>query len=220
MTFQNPDDRALFVERKLTPIGKTHLVAGSGIDLNLFHPTPFPDTPHFLLKARLIAEKGIREYVAAAQIVKQEFPRAVFTLAGYHVYHLAGIPQQEREEWEKAGFVDFVGQVEDVRPLIAKSSVYVLPSYREGLPRTVLEAMAMGRAIITTEAPGCRETVQPGINGFLVPVRQVEPLVEAMREFCRNPELVPTMGLASREMAVDRFDVKKVNAEIMQIMGL
>ena len=116
--------------------------------------------------------------------------------------------------------MEFLGRMADVRPAIARAGVYVLPSYREGTPRTVLEAMAMGRAIITTDAPGCRETVVDGVNGLLVPVREVAPLVVAMQQFLDSPGLLATMGQQSRRLVVERFDVHKVNAVMLREMGI
>lgn len=122
--------------------------------------------------------------------------------------------------WHDAGDVIWLGQLSDVRPAIASAHVYVLPSYREGTPRTVLEAMAMGRPIITTDAPGCRETVNDGENGFLVPVRDCKALVNAMRRFLDCPSLIPEMGNRSRKIAVEKYDVHKVNAAMLEAMGL
>ncbi|PID78977.1 glycosyltransferase family 1 protein [bacterium DOLZORAL124_64_63] len=218
--FQNPDDRALFLEHRLAKPERTHLVAGSGVDLAHYAEAPLPDGPHFLTIARLIREKGVREYAAAARQVRQEFPGATFNLVGYHEDHISNIPATEVESWQKNGILNFAGRMDDVRPALRDASIYVLPSYREGLPRTVLEAMAMGRPVITTDAPGCRETVIPGENGYLVPVGSAPALAEAMIAFCRNPKTIATMGQASRRLARDRFDVHKVNQDILNIMGL
>ena len=130
------------------------------------------------------------------------------------------IRQMELESWVTSGVIDFLGKLEDVRPAIENCSVYVLPSYREGTPRTVLEAMAMGRPIITTDAPGCRETVIDGDNGFLIPVKSVDALVEAMERFILDSGLAVSMGKRSREIAVERYDVHKVNAFMLSEMGI
>ena len=130
------------------------------------------------------------------------------------------IAQQELDAWLASGTVDYAGRLQDVRPAIAACSVYVLPSYHEGTPRTVLEAMAMGRAVITTDAPGCRETVVDGANGFLVPVKSVDALAAAMLRFADEPGLAQRMGASSRAMAEDRYDVHKVNAVMLRAMGL
>ncbi len=130
------------------------------------------------------------------------------------------ISQAELVDWVDAGTIEFLGKLPDVRPAFANSSVYVLPSYREGTPRTVLEAMAMGRAVITTDAPGCRETVVDGFNGFLVPVRDVSALEGAMKKMIENPEVVASMGARSRQIAEEKYDVHQVNAVMLGEMGL
>ncbi len=219
--FQNPDDERLF--RMLGLIGargRTCVVDGSGVDTARFSVAPLPDAPRFLLIARLLVTKGVREYVQAAGIVRKTVPYARFALAGWIDENPASIGKAELDEWCKTGAVDYLGHLSDVRPALAACSVYVLPSYREGTPRTVLEAMSMGRPIITTDAPGCRETVRDGVNGFLVPVQSVDGLVEAMLRFVRNPELVSHMGGESRRMAEDRYEVHKVNSVMMSEMGL
>ena len=132
----------------------------------------------------------------------------------------AAITQSELDAWVNSGTLKYWGKLSDVRPAIAASSVYVLPSYREGTPRTVLEAMAMGRAVITTDAPGCRETVVDGDNGFLVEVKSIADLVVAMQKFIEQPELAIQMGRRSREIALNKYDVHQVNKHMMTEMGL
>jgi glycosyltransferase involved in cell wall biosynthesis len=220
--FQNPDDLKLFrslglIKDRNRPV----LINGSGVDLNLFSPKPFPSKTTFLLIARLIKEKGIREYVEAARIIKGKYPKVRFRLVGMLDENPTSITKEELDNWVKEGIVEYLGSLNDVRPAIADSSVYVLPSfYREGTPRTVLEAMAMGRPVITTDAPGCRETVTEGVNGFLVPIKNVPALVETMEKFIVQPSLIPEMGLASRQKAVDKYDVKKVNQIILENLKL
>ena len=130
------------------------------------------------------------------------------------------IAQSELDLWTAEGSLEFLGRLDDVRPAIAACTVYVLPSYREGTPRTVLEAMAMGRPVITTDAPGCRETVVNGENGYLVDVQSVEALVGAMESFIDNPDLAAAMGLRSRQIVEDKYDVHKVNAVMLREMGI
>ncbi|PHS64619.1 MAG: glycosyltransferase family 1 protein [Thalassobium sp.] len=219
--FQNPDDAALF--KKLGIIGAnipTRIVNGSGVDTAQYAVTALPETPVFLLIARLLGDKGVREYAKAAQLVKQKYPAVCFDLVGWIDENPDAIRQQELDEWIAAGVVNFKGKLSDVRPAIAASSVYVLPSYREGTPRTVLEAMAMGRAIITTDAPGCRETVQDGVNGKLVAVKSVVELADAMIEIIENPELIRQYGKNSRLIAEEKYDVHKVNSFMLNEMGL
>lgn len=220
--FQNPDDQALFGQLGLLSNRvPSQVVNGSGIDTVRFEQAPLPKgAPSFLLIARLLGDKGIREYVAASAKVRELYPQTVFRLVGFIDENPDSITQQELDQWIAEGHVEYLGALDDVRPAIADASVYVLPSYREGTPRTVLEAMAMGRPIITTDAPGCRETVIEGENGFLVPVKSVDALVEAMQRFIEDPELVASMGQRSRAIAEDKYDVHKVNAVMLEAMGI
>lgn len=220
--FQNEDDRADFSAMGLLPSGTiVHVVAGSGIDLVQFPPQPLPEGPlRFLLIARLLGDKGIREYAQAARIVRQDWPDVEFHLVGGTDPNPAGIPETEVRSWHAAGDVHWHDAQTDVRPYLARSHVYVLPSYREGTPRTVLEAMATGRAVITTDAPGCRQTVVVGETGFLVPVRDALALAEAMIRLIQDPALIASMGATGRARAETRFDVHRVNGEMLQAMGL
>ena len=220
--FQNPDDAALFRELGLLPPALPVVVVnGSGVDLRMFTPAPFPEGPqHFMLIARMLSAKGIREYVAAATRIRQVHPGARFHLVGGIDSNPDAIPADEVERWNAAGHVIWHGEVSDVRAYLAACHVYVLPSYREGTPRSVLEAMAMGRPIVTTDAPGCRETVIEGENGFLVPPGAVEPLITAMERFINDPGLIERMGRRSREIAESKFDVDKINAEMLREMEL
>lgn len=220
--FQNHDDEALFrslgILSSATPSVVVH---GSGIDIAFFSPVrPIEFPPIFLMIARLLGDKGVREYAAAAKRVKSKYPQAMFYLVGWIDENPDAISRAELEAWSRAGILNFLGRLQDVRPAIEQCSVYVLPSYREGTPRTVLEAMAMGRPIITTDVPGCRETVADGDNGFLVPSRNVDALVEAMERFIKDPDLIPRMGARSRKIAEEKYDVHKVNAVMLREMGL
>ena len=225
--FQNPDDLKLFQDLNLLKSQIPSVVVnGSGVNVTDFNILPLPTNEQqqakisFLLIARLLIDKGVREYAQAAEIIKQKHPNVEFNLVGWIDENPSAITQQELDQWVAKKIVKYWGKLADVRPAIAESSVYVLPSYREGTPRTVLEAMAMGRAIITTDAPGCRETVVDGDNGFLVEVKSVESLVEAMRKFINQPELIEKMGNRSREIALHKYDVHQVNTHMMQEMGL
>lgn len=220
--FQNPDDYALFIELGLVTKAQAVLVNGNGVDLDHYAPAaPVTDGPVFLLIARLLADKGIREYVAAARILKARYPQAVFRLVGPYDPNPAAIQPDEIAAWQAEGAVEYLGETRDVRPFIAACSVYVLPSfYREGTPRTILEALAMGRPVVTTDAPGCRETVVPGVNGFLVPPRDVAALAAALERFILQPGLIATMGAHSRALAVEKYDVHQVNAAMLAAMRL
>jgi glycosyltransferase involved in cell wall biosynthesis len=218
--FQNEDDRRDFRRLRLLPAAKPTLVVnGSGVDLGLFGPRPVPARTDFLMIARYLRDKGIREYGAAAARLKAEHPEVRVRLAGWLDESPDSISPAELASMV-AGGVEDLGQLDDVRPAIAGASVYVLPSYREGTPRTVLEAMATGRAVITTDAPGCRNTVVDGENGFLVPVGDSDSLYRAMRRFVEEPALAQRMGEASLRLVRERFDVDKVNAAILEATGL
>lgn len=218
--FQNEDDRSDFRRLRLLPADKPSLVVnGSGVDLDRFEPQPVPAETSFLMIARYLRDKGIREYGAAAARLKAEFPKVRIRLAGWLDESPDSISRAELDSIV-AGGVEDLGRLADVRPAIAGSSVYVLPSYREGTPRTVLEAMAIGRAAITTDAPGCRGTVVDGENGFLVPPGDPDSLYRAMRRFVEEPALARTMGEASLKLVREKFDVNAVNAAILEATGL
>jgi|TARA_R110000851_G_scaffold175556_1_gene321895 glycosyltransferase involved in cell wall biosynthesis len=220
--FQNPDDRADFQRLGLLPNNVPVVVVnGSGVDVEAFSPTPLPKKPlRFLLIARLLGDKGIREYAAAAAEIRTRHPDVEFHLVGGLDPNPDGISEKEVRRWHDSGDIVWQGALLDVRPSIADSHVYVLPSYREGTPRTVLEAMAMGRPVITTDAPGCRETVVDGENGYLVPVKSVDALVNAMLRFIEEPGMVATSGARARELVEERYDVRKVNEVMLRAMGL
>jgi glycosyltransferase involved in cell wall biosynthesis len=219
--FQNPDDSEVFLERGLVQPGQVRLINGSGINLTRFSPAPVPDGPPvFLLIARLVKDKGLVEFAEAARRVKDRFPEARFLVAGFFDDHPRAVSRGQMDGWVASGVLEFLGPTADVRPLLQACSVYCLPSYREGTPRTVLEAMATGRAVITSDAPGCRQTVADGDNGFLVPVRDPAALAGAMEKFCTDPALAAVMGPRSRQLAERKFDVHRVNRDILAGMGL
>lgn len=218
--FQNRDNMQVFIDEGIVPKEKCFLVNGSGVDLSHYNLSPLPSTPHFLLIARLLGDKGIREYAQAAKLVKQKYPEAVFELVGPEDPSPDGIKLDEVHQWTESGAIKYSGATTDVRPFIENCAIYVLPSYHEGMPRTVLEAMAMGRPILTTDVPGCRETVIDGENGWLVEKANAEQLAEKMIWFIENQDKWHEMGKSSHDMAYEKFDVHKVNAEILKIMGL
>lgn len=220
--FQNSDDAALFESLGIlkSGLGKSVVVNGSGVDIDYFSPQPFPSDIKFCLIARLNKSKGIREYVAAARRVREGYPSIVFGLAGWLDDNPDSVSEEAVRHWQAQGWVKFYGKVADVRPLLADTSVYILPSYREGMPRTVLEAMSMGRPVITTDVPGCRDTVQHGKNGFLIQKESVDGIVHSVLQFIEHPSLVEKMGKRSRELAEKKYDVFKVNAVMFEEMGL
>lgn len=220
--FQNPDDLAEFRESGLLGSSdKSVLINGSGINTEDFKVSGFPNTIRFLLIARLLKDKGLVEYAQAASTIIRTYPEVEFDLVGWLDENPACISQNQLDEWISSGTINYLGKLDDVRPAIANASIYVLPSfYPEGTPRTILEAMAMGLPVITTDAPGCRETVVDGENGFLVPVKSVDELAAAMEKFILNPALIVSMGKRSREIAEDKYDVHKVNEVILEAMEL
>lgn len=220
--FQNNDDLQYLVNTGCLKQGKAVRVNGTGVDLESLSVAPFSKGPTtYLLMARLLREKGICEFADAARTVKAHYHDTRFILLGGLDPNPNGLKSEEVEDWVAEGLLEWPGQVSDVKSYIAQSSVYVLPSYyREGVPRSTQEAMAMGRAVITTDSVGCRDTVVEGVNGFLVPVRDPVALSEAMIRFIEAPELIAQMGKESRRLAEERFDVHKINKVIMNHMGL
>jgi glycosyltransferase involved in cell wall biosynthesis len=220
--FLNKDDIEEFLKSQIISLEKVFLMGGIGVDLDCWRPEPAVTKPvTFLLAARLLREKGIVEYARAAQLIRQKYPETRFTLLGTLDNNPGSLRRADVESWASEGILEWLGRVPDIRPLMASSSVFVLPSYyREGIPRSTQEAMAMARPVITTDAPGCRETVIDGNNGFLVPVRNAEALAAAMERFILQPELIESMGQASRRIAEERFDVHKINQVILREMGI
>ncbi len=218
--FQNPDDRDDFISAGcLKDPGKVRMVNGSGVDLAQFSPAPLPDKPVFLMISRLLKSKGIAEYAEAARLLKETHPNAECRLVGPEDPGVDGISPENLAIWQAQGLV-YLGPKDDVRPEITAASVYVLPSYREGTPRSNLEAMAMGRPVVTTDAPGCRTTVNDGMNGFLVPVGKSTPLAARMAELAEDAALRERMGAKSLELAQQKFDVHKVNAALLAHLEL
>jgi glycosyltransferase involved in cell wall biosynthesis len=219
--FQNPDDRQLFKDQGLFNANlPSWIVNGSGVDTESFPVAPLPTHPSFLFVGRVLRDKGVIEYVEAARALKSTYPQAAFHLVGPLDSNPSGINAETVSGWVKEGVVQYHGAVSDVKPYLAACSIFVLPSYREGTPRSVLEAMSCGRAIITTDAPGCRETVQDGVNGFLVRPRDSADLATAMTRLADSSELREQMGRTSRELAEQKYDVHCVNAAMIEAMEL
>jgi glycosyltransferase involved in cell wall biosynthesis len=218
--FQNPDDQAYFLGTGLLrDRERAALVAGSGVDLDYYPPAPLPATPvRFLMIARVLRDKGVYEFAEAARMVKRRFPDARIVLVGRLDSNPAAINATEVEAWVREGVLEYRGELKDVRPEIAACHVYVLPSYREGMPRTVLEAMAMGRPIITTDVPGCRETVVHGKNGFLISPRNADALADAMMRMAGDPSFLATAAEASLALVRERFEVGAVSAAVVKVL--
>jgi glycosyltransferase involved in cell wall biosynthesis len=222
--FQNPDDRRYFVENALMKADKAELTYGLGVDLERFQyvePTPTSQGCTFILVSRMLWDKGVGEYVAAAAELKRTFVEARFQLLGpLDPDNPSHIKRETIDEWHRSGVVEYLGEVSDVRPILEKADVVVLPSYyREGVPNALLEGLALGRPVITTDAPGCRETVVNTVNGLLIPPRDVAALSAAMRYLITHQERRLEMGWEGRKLAVERFDVNLVNAIILRAIN-
>lgn len=209
--FQNHDDMNYFKEHRMLKTENATVVGGSGVDMDHFAKVELPDEPIFLMVARLLWSKGIREYLEAVARLKESCPQAKVMLVGGLDHNDEALSESELNQYIKKADIEYCGYAEDVRPYLNRCSVFVLPSYHEGLPRSVIEAMSVGRAIITTDVPGCRETVIDGKNGFIVPVRKSEGLYEKMKLLAEDSNLRACMAEESYQLCKERFDVKIVN---------
>ena len=218
--FQNNDDVEVFTDNKIIKKEKAVILNGSGVNLEKFTPKPLPSGNAFLCISRLIKDKGVYEYLQAARNVKSQYPDSRFLLVGPFDSNPSALKPDELQPYIDDGVIEYFGEASDVRPYLEMCNVFVLPSYREGTPKTVLEAMATGRAIITTDATGCRETVTNGENGYLVPVKDIDALSDAMIDLIKNPDTVQTMSEKGLEIVRQRFDVKIINNKIKKTMNL
>lgn len=217
---QNPDDRAALLKAGVALPEQITLIRGSGVDTAHFTPVPEPDAAAALvvLPARMLWDKGVGEFVAAAHMLRDEGLAARFMLAGERdPDNPAAIPAAQLETWRAAGIVEWHGRQEDMARLLAQSHIVCLPSYREGLPKALLEAAASGRAIVATDVPGCREAVRHGVNGLLVPARDAAALADALRRLITDPALRREFGQRGREMAEKEFSVEKITAETLAL---
>jgi len=215
--FQNREDLDLFVKSRLVRPEQGQLLPGSGIDLDHFALAPFrprdaDSGPVFILIARLLWDKGIYEYVEAARRIKAQMPRARFRLLGFlDVENRTAVPRQTVEHWEQEGIIEYLGETNDVRPHLADADCVVLPSYREGTPRSLLEAAAMARPLIATDVPGCRDVVEDGVNGLLCRAKDIDDLTDKMLLFTASSnEQRLEMGRQSRLKAERQFDERIV----------
>jgi glycosyltransferase involved in cell wall biosynthesis len=220
--FQNPDNLQTFIDNNIVKREFTCRVQGSGVDINHFKKVPLTDNtyPTFLTIARLLGDKGIREFVFAAQTVKKKYPQTRFQILGPEDPSPDGIPLTEVMQWHNNKKIDYLGSTEDVRPFIHQCDIFVLASYHEGMPRTVLEAMSIGRPIITTDVPGCKETVQNGINGFLVRKADAKDLSDKMLWFIENQQQWHEMAEQSYLKVQKQFTVDQINRELIDILQL
>ena len=224
LIFLNPDDPKDLLEQYGIKVKKVDILGGIGLNLKDY---PYKCIPHiqqpinFLFIGRLLKEKGIHDFVQAAKKVKEKYPKTQFTVLGaIDTHNLGALQQSELDDLISSNIIHYPGHVKNVKDWIAGSHVFVLPSYREGVPRSTQEAMAIGRAVITTDVPGCRETVENGVNGFLVPKWNPEALAEKMIYFIEHPEQIEMMGYESYKIAQEKFDAEIVNQRLMKILGL
>lgn len=218
--FLNPDDPVDLLERYKIKTRNVSVLGGIGLNLADYPYSPAPSEPvRFIFIGRLLAEKGVNEYITAAQLVRQRYPDAEFVmLGGLDEANPGGLTRIELDTLIAQGAVIHLGHVDNVGEWLANSSVFVLPSYREGVPRSTQEALAIGRAVITTDVPGCRETVVDGVNGFFVPPWSSEQLAEKMIRFIEQPELIEQMGKESYRIAQEKFDAQEVNERLVGML--
>lgn len=218
---QNPDDRIELISKGILSENKCIRVNSSGVNLTKFVPVERPPKPIFIMVARLLKDKGLFEYINAARYLKQKYEYAEFLLLGPFDANPTSVKENELKELISDGCVNYLGEVNDVRPILTQTSVFVLPSYyREGVPRSVQEAMAMGRAIITTDWIGCRETVKDQFNGLLVKPKDTNDLINKMEYFIRNPDEINRMGENSIKYCLEKFDVKIINEQMLSAMNM
>lgn len=223
--FQNADDMALFEERRIVRPGQARLLPGSGVDLDRFSPASTDEVPRsgftFLMVARLLWDKGVGEYVEAARQVRETMPGARFQLLGFlDAENRTAVPRKAVEAWVAEGLIDYLGESDDVRPLLAVADCIILPSYREGLPRTLLEGAAMAKPLIATDVPGCRQIVRHEVNGFICTVRDPASLASAMLRMAGlSDEERRGLGLAGRAMVETEYDENVVTRHYLEAIG-
>ena len=217
--FQNDDDLSFFIKQRILRRNRTALIAGAGVDAQRFAPAPEPTgTPVILLTARMLRDKGILELVEASRILKQRGHQIRVILAGMlDPGNPSAITQMEVMAWQKEGVVEWIGHQNDVPRLIAQSQLVCLPSYREGLPLSLIEAASCGRPIVTTDVPGCRDIVRHGVNGLLVPMKNPVALAEALEKLLGDPELRQKMGANGRALVLEKFTQETVIQQTLNI---
>ncbi|MHB8096742.1 MAG: glycosyltransferase family 4 protein [Erysipelotrichaceae bacterium] len=217
---QNKDDLEELILNNIARNEKFEIVNGSGVNLEIFSVKPLPDETCFLYIGRLIRDKGVLEYLEACKQVKMTNPKIRCILVGPFDTNPSSLKEKDLKPYIDQNIIEYFGEQQDVRPYIEMCNIFVLPSYHEGTPKTVLESMAMGRAIITSDAPGCRETVIDGYNGYLVPVKDVASLSEKMMFCSNNKDIVEKFGRNSYLIAKEKYDINIINKRMLEIMNL
>ncbi len=217
--FQNAQDKATLVQLAGLSETKTELIRGSGVDVSQFTAGPLPGgAPVVMLAARLLADKGVREFVQAARLLKTAGSTARFCLVGTaDLHNPASLTQPELDAFQKESIVELWGHRTDMAATLAAAHIVVLPSYREGLPKVLIEAAACGRAVVTTDVPGCRDAIEPGVTGVLVPARDAQALSQAIAALLSDPQRCHAMGQAGRALAEQAFDIQQVVAQHLRI---
>jgi len=219
LIMQNSDDRALFIRERFINKERIRLIRGSGVDTAVFSPRPEPPgIPVVMLASRMLWDKGIKEFVEAARQLKTHGVIARFVLVGdTDPDNPSAIQKEQLASWHSEGVIEWWGQCYDMPVVLAQAHCVCLPSYREGLPKVLLEAASIGRPIVTADTPGCREIVRNGENGFLVSVRSTDKVADAIQKLIQNPELRKKMGSCGHKIVVDEFAIEKVVSETMAV---
>ncbi|GHT23268.1 glycosyl transferase family 1 [Bacteroidia bacterium] len=221
IVFQNNEDKDIFIKNHVISENQTSIIRGMGVDLNEFAQMPFTEKKgtRFLFPARMLKDKGVIEFIEAAKKVGKDYPNAEFILAGsIDTKNPTGIPEAVFSEMIKNTSILWIGFQTQMIPIYRDADVVVLPSYREGFPKVLIEACAIGRPVITTDAPGCKDCVIDGYNGFVVPVKNIEKLADAMLNFLGDTDLIPSMGYAAAQFAREKFDSSEINRQFIHIL--
>ena len=217
--FDNDEDRRFFISRKLIRMEAAHVVRSAGVDVELYTPAPEPEgVPVVMLAGRMLWDKGIREYVEAARLLRRDGVPARLVLVGEpDAGNPASITREQLQAWDASGEVEWWGFRADMPSVIRQVNIVCLPSYREGLPTTLIEAGACGRAVVATDVTGCRDAVRDGVTGLLVPAKDAAALAAGLMALLRDPSLRRKMGQAGRQMAVDEFSTGRVNRDTWRV---
>jgi glycosyltransferase involved in cell wall biosynthesis len=217
--FQNPEDRDYLMQIAKLPAEKTELIRGSGVELSAYDCVPLPDgIPIIVMAARMLRDKGIYEFVEAARLLRQRGCVARFCLVGAtDPANRSSVTESQLADWAASGVIEHWGYCADMHSVLRAAYLVVLPSYREGLPKVLIEAAASGKAVITTDVPGCRDAIDPDVTGILVPARDSVRLADAIQNLINDRQRCHTMGVAGRALAIRAFDINQVIAQHLQI---